>query len=32
MIPEGPADIERVFSGLYAFLHLQENAQNSATG
>ena len=27
---EDPAYVERVFHGLYAFLHLQENAQNTA--
>ena len=27
---EDPADIERVFRGLYAFFHLQENAQDTA--
>ena len=29
MIYADPADIERVFRGLHAFLHLQENAQNT---
>ena len=28
--PKSPADIERLFRGLYAFLYLQENAQNIA--
>ena len=27
---EDPADIGRVFRGLYTFLHLQENSQNTA--